>query len=240
MKMFLHQRYFGPRFNFSYAIALLLSTQLMQAQPIYSDYELLSNGTNYYNRSDYRNAEVFLFAYVQRNPAFYQTNSQLRREITAAIQDAHSKATTAGADSKMDGITGSIKITPPPPVQVPGKTNIHLDNIPKYNQEISNGKYTCDDGGTYFITVTGNEVWWFGIAKDSSWSNVMNGYISGNILSGRWSDVPLGKTRSSGIIKLRIDSNRKLVAIEKTGGFGGSNWQLYIGTIIGKNKLNKF
>lgn len=88
------------------------------------------------------------------------------------------------------------------------------------------GKWSCNDGGSYFIRQVGNEIWWHGLSRDggATWSNVFHGRLSGNRISGRWADVPQGRIQSAGEMTLQVLGNDKLKAIRKTGGFGGSEW----------------
>jgi hypothetical protein len=88
------------------------------------------------------------------------------------------------------------------------------------------GVWNCDDGGIYYIRQLGNKIWWYGESNPNSpgWSNVMYGTINGNTINGNWADVPKGSTMNNGVMKLNIESNNKLSAISKTGGFGGSAW----------------
>ena len=88
------------------------------------------------------------------------------------------------------------------------------------------GVWNCDDGGKYYLRQLTNMIWWYGEANPTSprWSNVMNGVIEGNTINGNWADVPKGSVMSGGIMVLSIESNNRLRASKKTGGFGGSVW----------------
>jgi hypothetical protein len=88
------------------------------------------------------------------------------------------------------------------------------------------GVWNCDDGGKYYLRQLTNMIWWYGEANPTSprWSNVMKGAIEGNTINGNWADVPKGSVMSSGIMVLSIESNNRLRASKKTGGFGGSVW----------------
>jgi hypothetical protein len=88
------------------------------------------------------------------------------------------------------------------------------------------GVWNCDDGGKYYVRQLGTTVWWFGEQDPDNpgWSNVMRGTISGNMINADWADVPKGGVMQSGNLVLQIASNNQLVAISKTGGFGGSTW----------------
>ena len=67
-------------------IALLLIFTTTEAQKIYSDDELLSTGTDYYNNNKYLQAEIYLFAYTQRNTNSYQSNSDFKLQIDQALR----------------------------------------------------------------------------------------------------------------------------------------------------------
>jgi hypothetical protein len=88
------------------------------------------------------------------------------------------------------------------------------------------GRWTCDDGGTYFLRKIGNVLWWYGESTDAgtSWSNVFRGIVQGNQINGQWADVPKGKASSGGEMSLVLEQAFTLKAISKTGGFGGGTW----------------
>jgi hypothetical protein len=89
------------------------------------------------------------------------------------------------------------------------------------------GKWTCDDGGTYYLKQLQNQIVWYGelSATDPNWSNVFYGRVNGDRIVGNWFDVPKGKASNHGQLKLRIGNNgRVLDAFQKSGGFGGSHW----------------
>lgn len=89
------------------------------------------------------------------------------------------------------------------------------------------GTWHGNDGGKYYIRQLGNEIWWYGenSPTGTSWSNVAYGNISGNNIRLKWSDVPKGRIMNSGMLSLEVMSTSRIVAREKTGGFGGSEWQ---------------
>jgi hypothetical protein len=97
----------------------------------------------------------------------------------------------------------------------PVSTSVHLT-----------GRWSCNDGGSYFIRQIGNEIWWHGLSRDggATWSNVFHGRLNGNHVSGRWADVPQGRIRGAGEMTFQIFGNNQFKAIRKTGGFGGSVW----------------
>jgi hypothetical protein len=88
------------------------------------------------------------------------------------------------------------------------------------------GRWTCDDGGKYFLHQVGNTVWWLGESGDNgaSWTNVFNGQVQGMQITGNWADVPQGRIMGSGNMTLQIQDANHFRATSKTGGFGGSNW----------------
>ncbi len=88
------------------------------------------------------------------------------------------------------------------------------------------GKWSCNDGGSYYLRQLGKEVFWYGERSPAApaWSNVASGYIDGNQIILRWADVPKGRIMQEGILILRLDTPDKATATYKTGGFGGSIW----------------
>ncbi len=88
------------------------------------------------------------------------------------------------------------------------------------------GKWSSNDGGSYYIRQLGKEVFWFGERSPTgpAWSNVASGHIDGNQIILRWADVPKGSIMQEGILILRLDTPNKATATYKTGGFGGSIW----------------
>lgn len=86
------------------------------------------------------------------------------------------------------------------------------------------GVWSCDDAGTYYLRQLGDILWWDGDGPDDAWANVAYGTIDGSTITLDWADVPEGSLRNSGTLVLNIISNDKLIAVETTGGFGGSTW----------------
>jgi hypothetical protein len=96
------------------------------------------------------------------------------------------------------------------------------------------GAWHADDFGTYYLHQVDEEtVWWLGLSRDGgqSFANVFQGMLQGTSISGDWADIPLGPggARSGGQLVLEMVTGRtttlQLSATQKTGGFGGSNWQ---------------
>ncbi|MDI9615958.1 MAG: hypothetical protein QFX31_01115 [Methanothrix sp.] len=88
------------------------------------------------------------------------------------------------------------------------------------------GVWNCDDGGKYYIHQVDSTIWWYGESNPNTpyWSNVMHGNINGDTIYADWADVPKGGAMNSGTLTLRIESNNRITAVSKTGGFGGSVW----------------
>ena len=89
------------------------------------------------------------------------------------------------------------------------------------------GTWQGNDGGTYYLHQVGNTLYWYGepASNHPNWSNVYRGRINGNRVNGQWADVPKGHTMNHGTMNLEIRNGQNvLVAIHKTGGFGGSKF----------------
>ena len=88
------------------------------------------------------------------------------------------------------------------------------------------GRWSANDGGTYYLRQIGSDLWWYGRSSDGgvTWSNVLFGSVQGNRVVGRWADVPQGRIMSGGEMEITIASPDRLTATRRTGGFGGSEW----------------
>lgn len=96
------------------------------------------------------------------------------------------------------------------------------------------GKWTGDDGGTYYIGQKGfpgtgavPKIWWFGsnaLGENAFFSNVFQGEMRGGdpsgkyIIVGKWADVPMGKATGSGDMTLIVETYTKY----SDNQFGGS------------------
>lgn len=101
-----------------------------------------------------------------------------------------------------------------------------LFSIPSLAFADLTGRWSCNDGGSYYMRQMGKEVFWYGEASINNpvWSNIASGSVDGNQIILRWADVPKGSIMNEGILILRLDSPNRATATYKTGGFGGSIW----------------
>jgi len=87
------------------------------------------------------------------------------------------------------------------------------------------GVWNCDGSwGQYYLTQQDNTLWWYGESSPNNpfWSNVARGTIKDNLINMEWADVPKGNMHNSGILVLKIDSDKQFHVISRTGGWGGS------------------
>ena len=91
------------------------------------------------------------------------------------------------------------------------------------------GVWLADDGGTYAIKQSGNEITWEGYSRDGGrrWTHTFNGVLQGDTIVGKFSDRPPGASRGSGPLSVKIVNDTRLEKVAGTGGnFGGSLWTL--------------
>lgn len=98
------------------------------------------------------------------------------------------------------------------------------------------GVYTAKPGGTFYITQTGNNVYWYGEENSQNpfWSNIAYGTISGNTISLNWFDVPKGQTRNIGTLTLDVTQPSGMIVLtikQQTGGFGPYQLIRFINTV---------
>jgi hypothetical protein len=89
------------------------------------------------------------------------------------------------------------------------------------------GRWSCDDGGIYYIKQQGHVVWWSaeGSATEPGWSNAARGILSNCVLTLEYSDVPKGNAAGYGTLVLEVLSNDEMVAREKPQSYSGYHWQ---------------
>ncbi len=91
-----------------------------------------------------------------------------------------------------------------------------------FGQDLT-GVWKCNDGGTYYLRQVNKQLWWFGDGGPN-WTNVFNGEIMNDGLTGVWADVPKGADRNSGTLGIIIKSSNRLESVKQTGGFSGNVW----------------
>jgi hypothetical protein len=199
----------------------IIAVTSAKAQQVYTDQELLSKGLTYYNHNDYELAEIFLFAYIQKNTSSYKSSVQFRDQINAALLYSVSQISGPTVIGKFDKsypqdaqghhiYHGPIRkpgVGPAPPV---------------VNATVTPGSYSCDDGNTYYIAVNNNEVWCVGKNNEGNWVNVIHGNIVGTQLIASWISQPSTGSTTSGTISWNIDNNTFTIA-DQTGGFTGTS-----------------
>ncbi len=88
----------------------------------------------------------------------------------------------------------------------------------------STGVWKANDQGTYYVRRDGNKLWWFG--ENGGFSNVFQGTINGDNISGEWVDVPKNRIQNKGVLVLRKINSNSFEKIFQTGGFFASTWTL--------------
>jgi len=97
------------------------------------------------------------------------------------------------------------------------------------------GVWIGDDGGTYYIReVAGTgQIAWVGEHPEarprdpvtgSRWVNVFMGQRSDRLIRGHFSDVPKGEIDNHAPLTLFVASDRRIVMVSSSGGFGGTRF----------------
>ncbi len=90
------------------------------------------------------------------------------------------------------------------------------------------GRWTCNDGGIYYLRQIGNIIVWFGEANNTNgkpgFANVAIGTRSGNNITLQWADVPKCGLSGSGSLQLSV-ANPNTINKTSGAGFGGSQWR---------------
>ena len=73
-----------------------------------------------------------------------------------------------------------------------------------------------DFGVTYQFRQVDDRIFWYMDSRPRV-VNVFYGTIAGDMITGRWADLPGGNLQGQGTIGLRIESNDRIVKISQTG-----------------------
>jgi len=89
------------------------------------------------------------------------------------------------------------------------------------------GRWSCDDGGTYYLRQEGRQLYWYAAPQgsDPAWATVFSGRIYGKRIKGRWADVPRGRATGSGELELIIEKNGGVLQSAKNSSrYRGTQW----------------
>ena len=90
------------------------------------------------------------------------------------------------------------------------------------------GRWTCSDGGTYYLRQENGRLYWYGedTGRRPAWASVFSGKIDGDRIHGRWADVPKGRRSGSGTLEIEVGANGQyLRKVDHTGVFSGVTWR---------------
>lgn len=96
------------------------------------------------------------------------------------------------------------------------------------NAQNLDGRWTCNDGGNYYVRQLGNTVVWFGEgglngSGKPAFANVGVGTRNGNSVTLDWADVAKCRMQGRGTLTLSVSGSDIIVRTAGTG-FGGSRW----------------
>jgi len=216
---------FRSKYTLSTIIVLMSFAPMVSAQKIYTDDGLWNTGYDAYSESKYDLAELYLFAYVQRNTEQYQSNVGFQNNLDSALDYSI-------AHSDMAGVQARVFMAMPighnnPFLQKPElvKPVLNVSTASKKSALVLfSGMYRCNDGNIYYIKMIKEEVWWYFHNVHNNYTGVMHGFISGNLIKGYWSSLPLNQLNNSGTVVLRLISRTAFTAVSQTGGLSGTSW----------------
>ena len=81
-----------------------------------------------------------------------------------------------------------------------------------------------NDDGRYYVTVYDKEYFWYGEHPDLVFCNLFFGRLENGIVSGKYFDLPKGKTNSHGELSFRSIVNG-FERVSRIGNFGASKWE---------------
>ncbi|MBT6007336.1 MAG: hypothetical protein HOG79_16570 [Prolixibacteraceae bacterium] len=85
------------------------------------------------------------------------------------------------------------------------------------------GIWTDNGGATYRIRQIENQIFWSMDARPRV-LNVFYGVIAGDVITGRWADVPDGRLNGSGTLALKVENQNRMVKLGSEGNYGATVW----------------
>ncbi len=85
-----------------------------------------------------------------------------------------------------------------------------------------NGKWFGDDGATYYLRHTGDEIYWFneGGSQEPRRTSIFSGRMRGQMILGSWIDVPKGEAAARGEVHMALREGGNILEVSRaTGGF---------------------
>lgn len=79
--------------------------------------------------------------------------------------------------------------------------------------------FVGSDGGAYYVTEVGNEVFWFAEHPGRDYAHVFHGTRDGDRIEGEFLSVPKDRVTSRGRVMLRVQQNGSLALLSQEGGF---------------------
>lgn len=79
--------------------------------------------------------------------------------------------------------------------------------------------FAGDDGGAYYVSEVGKNVFWFAEHPGRDYAHVFFGTRTGDTIKGQYRSVPKDKATTYGELTLRVNGNGSLTRVSETGGF---------------------
>jgi hypothetical protein len=90
------------------------------------------------------------------------------------------------------------------------------------------GRWSCDDGGIYYLRQNGRWLFWYAETSDTqpAWATVFSGRIYDKRIRGRWADVPKGRATGSGDLELVVEDDGNILrTVNPSGEYRGARWK---------------
>lgn len=86
--------------------------------------------------------------------------------------------------------------------------------------------FAGNDGGAYYVTEVGSQVFWFAEHPGRGYAHIFLGKRDGNNISGSFWSVPKGKAMASGNLSLRINNNGTMKVIDSHKDFPSDSFSV--------------
>ncbi|NNM30764.1 MAG: serine hydrolase, partial [Akkermansiaceae bacterium] len=170
----------------------------------------------------------------QRTSPPVRTNPPSRRDPGAGVPQRTNPTASGPKGSVPSGLAGTPEGQPGAGHDLPTGLGGVGEGTPGAGHDLPSGLatfsllpvYAGDDGGAYYMTRDGNDIYFFGEHPGTeNYACVFRGTISGRNVEGNWWDLPKGGRTGTGTLKFRIDQNgRRLTRLAASGEFSVGHW----------------
>jgi hypothetical protein len=110
------------------------------------------------------------------------------------------------------------------PTNKSGADNMKADTNPRESPLAD--VFAGDDGGAYYVTEKGTQVYWFAEHPGRDYAHVFKGTRAGSVITGKYWSVPKDKATAHGTVTFKVNANGSLTRTHHTDDFPSKSFSV--------------